>query len=432
MPNSLNNIDLRSEEVQEVLSQTPNWMIQWGSLLLLILILMVLFLSYLIKYPDVILSESSITTELPPEKVYSKIDEKIEVILVNDGDIVKKNTPLAILKNNANYKDVLFLKSIVDTISLNNKFFSFPSEKLPILFLGDISADYALFENSYSEYLLNKQLQPFSNETVANISSLSELKQRLQSALSQKEINSKELLLQRKDLERLKKIFERGVISEQEFENKKLEILKAERSYAAMSASISQIREAIGTMKKNSKGNLINETKENIKLFKNVIQSFNQLKKSIKNWELLYVLKSNIDGRVTFLNYWSTTQSVSAGDLIFSIIPSKNTRYVGKLQAPSRNSGKIKVGQKVNIKLENYPETEFGVLQGVVNKVSLLPNQDHLYLIDVSLPDKLITSYQKEIDFKQEMKGSAEIITEDLRLIERFFYQFKKIIHSKT
>jgi len=44
-----------------------------------------------------------------------------------------------------------------------------------------------------------------------------------------------------------------------------------------------------------------------------------------------------------------------------------------------------------------------------------------------NLPKTLITSYNKEIEFKQEMQGVAEIITEDLRLIERVFYQFKKI-----
>jgi hypothetical protein len=38
------------------------------------------------------------------------------------------------------------------------------------------------------------------------------------------------------------------------------------------------------------------------------------------------------------------------------------------------------------------------------------------------------TSYDKTIDFKHEMLGSADIITEDLRLIERFFYQLRKAV----
>ena len=63
-----------------------------------------------------------------------------------------------------------------------------------------------------------------------------------------------------------------------------------------------------------------------------------------------------------------------------------------------------------------------------MNTVSEISNKEGLYIVDVTLPEKLITSYNKEIIFKQEMRGTAEIITEDLRLIERFFYQFKKIV----
>jgi hypothetical protein len=163
-------------------------------------------------------------------------------------------------------------------------------------------------------------------------------------------------------------------------------------------------------------------------LLKSVIQSFNQLKKSIKDWERLYVLKSNINVNVSFLNYWNTNQTVNQGDLVFTIIPSENSSFIAKLKTPAQNSGKIKLGQNVNIKIENYPDTEFGVLNGTVKNISRIPDAEGLYIVDVELPSKLITSYKKEIDFKQEMRGTAEIITEELRLIERFFYQFREII----
>jgi hypothetical protein len=163
-------------------------------------------------------------------------------------------------------------------------------------------------------------------------------------------------------------------------------------------------------------------------LLKNVIQSFNQLKRAARDWENLYVLRSNINGSVSFLNYWNTNQTVNQADLVFTIIPEENSAFVAKLKTPAQNSGKIKSGQKVNIKLENYPDTEFGTLNGLVKNISLIPDSEGLYIVNVALPIKLITSYNKVIDFKQEMKGSAEIITEDLRLIERFFYQFKQVV----
>ena len=162
-------------------------------------------------------------------------------------------------------------------------------------------------------------------------------------------------------------------------------------------------------------------------LLKGVIQSFNQLKKAIRDWEYRYVLQSNIEGKVSFLNVWNTNQTVNQGDLVFTIIPKESSSFVAKLKTPVQNSGKIKTGQGVNIKLLNYPDSEFGVLQGHIKNISLIPNNEGLYVIDVELPKKLITSHKKEIEFRQEMQGIAEIITEDLRLIERFFYQLKDV-----
>ncbi|MBQ4821102.1 HlyD family efflux transporter periplasmic adaptor subunit [Aquimarina sp. MMG016] len=428
MPDNLDDIQLRSEEVQEILTRVPHWMIRWGNVLILVLVLMLLFLSWLVKYPDVIPAEAMITTQIPPQKEYARVSGKIESILVEDGQIVSKATPLAILENNANYLDVFSLKSIIDTIPVNSKSFSFPIEKIPLLFLGDIETDYALFENSYSEYLLNKELKPFFNEAIANEVSISELNRRYQTAKAQKNLRSTELKIKKKDFERHKILYEKGSISQQEFDNKELEYLQAKSSYENNNVTLSQIKENISNATKTSRGTEINKQKEDINLRKRVLQSFDQLKKSIKDWELQYVLKSDMEGRVSFLNYRTKNQSVTAGDVVFVIIPVEESSYIARIKAPSQNSGKIKIGQTANIKLENFPDNEFGTLKGVVKHISLFPDKDGLYLIDVALPEKLITSYNKEIPFKQEMRGMVEIITEDLRLIERFFYQFRTLM----
>jgi len=424
----IEELELRSEEVQEILTQVPHWMIRWGNVLFLLLILMLFSISWFVKYPDIISSEALITTEIPPQKEYAKITGKITDFLIEDNATVINNQPLAILENTANYNNVFYLKSIIDTIKINNKSFYFPIDSLPILFLGDIESQYALFENSYLQYQLNKELQPFSNEATANRYSISELNRRLSNLKSQKEINQTELNFKSRDLERTKSLFEKGIIAAQDYENKQLEYAQAERNYKNFESSISQIREAISNAHRASKGTQINRIKEDMSLLKNVIQSFNQLKKVIKDWEYRYVLASDINGKVSFSNFWIKNQTVTQGDLVFTIIPSENSSFIAKLKTPARNSGKIKIGQTVNIKLENYPDTEFGTLKGTVKNISIIPNKDGLYLIDVTLPEKLVTSYNKEIDFKQEMRGTAEIITEDLRLIERFFYQFKKVL----
>lgn len=423
----LDKIELRSEEVQEILTKVPHWMIRYGNVVLLCLILLLLFISWFVKYPDVIPSDAVITTSIPPQKEYANASGKLDALLVEDNELVSINQPLAVIENSANYEDIYYLKKITDSIKFDKSNFIFPIDSLPILFLGDIESQFALFENNYIQYLLNKKLKPYDNESLANRYSLSELYIRLKSLNAQKDLNKTELEIKSKELQRNQQLFKKGVISAQDFESKQLEFAQAERNSKNFETSISQLKESISNARKTKKGTEITQTREELLLLKNSIQAFVQLKKSINDWENTYVLKSAINGQVSFLNYYNTNQTVNAGDLVFTIIPSKNSSYIAKLKTPSQNSGKIKIGQNVNLKIDNYPDAEFGVLNGTVKNISAIPDQDGLYYVDVILPDKLITSYNKEIDFKQEMTGKAEIITEDLRLIERFFYQLRGI-----
>ena len=150
----------------------------------------------------------------------------------------------------------------------------------------------------------------------------------------------------------------------------------------------------------------------------------------LKEWEHKYLFKSKTIGKVSFMKIWNENQTIQSGDLIFTIIPKNHSAYVGGALAPALNSGKIQIGQKVNLKLSSYPENEYGVLIGEVKHISLVPNSQGLYWIDINLPEKLITTFGKEIEFKQEMQGTAEIITKDLRLIERVFYQVNQLLNQ--
>ncbi len=424
------NIELRSEEVQEILSNVPHWMIRWGSMLFFVLIVLILMISYLVKYPDTIETEANITTQIPPQKEFAQITGKLDSIYISENQEVLKNTILAVIENPAETKDVYYLKSIIDTLNIKEEQIYFPIHEMPILLLGDVESAYSNFENSYTEYELNKTLSPFKNEAIAGKVSLNELRLRLQNMQSQYALNVSEIELKRNDLKRNKTLLDKGVISLLDYENKQLEMLNKEKELINLKASISQIREGISTANKDVKGTQITRTTTESKLRRDVAQSYSQLKKAIKDWEKLYVLKSEIAGNVSFLNYWNKNQTVNQGDLVFTIIPKYYIKYLAKVRAVAQNSGKIRVGQKVNIKLQNYPETEFGMLRGKVLSVSLTPDTEGIYLVDVSLPQKLITSYNKKIEFQQEMSGTAEIITEDLRLLERFFYQFRTLLDN--
>ncbi|MEP0265011.1 HlyD family efflux transporter periplasmic adaptor subunit [Dokdonia sp.] len=427
MPDQLEDIELRSEEVQEILTQAPNWMIQWGSALFLGLIIMLLVISWFIRYPDIIPSEAIITTQIPPQKEFAKSTGRFSAILVEDNQEVTKGQILAVIENTANYEDIYKLKSVLDTISLQNESFYFPYEKMPIFSLGNIEADYALFVNSYIVYELNREYRPFSNRAIANRISISQTRNRLENMKAQREINRKELELARKDLDRDQDLFDNGVIAATTLESSRIGFLQSERNFKSMDASISQLIEGVSSAQSTAKGTEIDGAREERTMLIGVIQSLNRLKKSIKDWELQYALTSNLEGKVSFLNFWSENQTVNTGDIVFTVIPKDGAEYIAKLKTPAQNSGKIKVGQDVIIRLSNYPDEEFGTLEGKITKMSVIADEEGMYAIDVSLPETLITTFNKEIDFQQEMRGTADIVTEDLRLIERFFYQLRNI-----
>ncbi len=418
-------IELRSEEVQEILTRVPHWMIRWGSVLVLITVLSLFFVSWLVKYPDVITTQIVITTNTPPEKLVAKVSGKIETILVEDKAIVYKNTPLGVIENSANYKDVFLLKSIVDTIDIDKN--KFPFEKLKMVQLGEVESYFAVFHKESIADYLNEKLQPYQVEGTAQSYESIQLKERLRLLESQRSSNQAELVLQKSDLDRYEGLFKKGIIATQELEKHKLTYLQVERNYKSLLSTISQLKSAINELNKNSKTTRINESKENVNLERNVIQAFYGLKKAIRDWELNYVLRSSIEGKVSFLQLWAPNQTVNAGDNVFAIIPTNESGYIGKVKAPAQNSGKIKVGQTVNIRLTNYPDREFGIIKGSIKTISLTPDKDGNLLIDTSLPNGLETSYKKQISFQQEMSGTADIVTDDLRLIERLLYQFRDV-----
>ena len=74
---------------------------------------------------------------------------------------------------------------------------------------------------------------------------------------------------------------------------------------------------------------------------------------------------------------------------------------------------------------------EYGYLKGKVKNISLMPSNEN-YIVEVELPQDMKTNYDIQLNFSQEMKGSAEIITEDLRLIQRFFNPLKSLLKHRV
>jgi len=422
-----NNLELRSEEVQEILSNPPVWIVRWGITLVFVFVCIILCLSFMIKYPDFVAAKIIVTTKQPTEKVVSRYSGQLEKIFIENRDTVKVNQKLAIIKNTANFDDVYLLISIIDTLPFNSENFEFPFKKTSYLVLGDINTSYINFQKSYTDYFLLKDLDPYTNQLGGNRVSLQELKNRLRNQTTQKKLLEQEFKLKQKDLERSKKLFDKGVISQRDYELKQLEFIQMQKSISTMAISISQMTEAISSANQTLKSTRISEQEDNTRFLRNLIQSYDLLKEAIRNWEYNYVLSSSINGVVSFQDYWGANQFVNSGSIVFSILPTDTSNLVGKLILPSQNAGKVAIGQKVFIKLDNYPYQQYGMLIGKVTNFSISPNNEGNYAVYISLPNGTKTSYNKTFSFTQELLGNAEIITEDLSVAERMFYKFKDL-----
>ena len=92
-----------------------------------------------------------------------------------------------------------------------------------------------------------------------------------------------------------------------------------------------------------------------------------------------------------------------------------------------QRSGKVRTGQKVNIKLTGYPYLEYGMVRGVITSKSLVPAGDS-YIIEITLPDGLRTLYGNDLEFTQNMQGTAEILTDSLRLLQKVVNPFRYLV----
>jgi multidrug efflux pump subunit AcrA (membrane-fusion protein) len=136
---------------------------------------------------------------------------------------------------------------------------------------------------------------------------------------------------------------------------------------------------------------------------------------------------------LSFHQIWNTYQEVKAGEEVFSIRPTSTEKISNdtatifcKTILEAQYAAKVQVGQRVVIKLAAYPFERYGILQAKVAAISPLPKEDK-FTVTLALTNGLVTNYHKTLDFKPQMQGSAEIITEDLRLLERLFYQYRAL-----
>lgn len=426
------NIEIRSEEVQEILSEPPAWLIRWGITLVFGIVLTILFLSWIMEYPDVVPGQVVLTTETPPAHMFAKSNGKVD-LLVDDLQEVKTGTILAVIKNPANTEDVLDLENNLKSIYENlysEQFDPFNIQLKTNYDLGNVQAEYSLFYRAVTNATREKKF-------IADRQAVNSAREELISAQRQRESILRNLKTKKKELGIADKLYEKEVAQISFGGSDSIQLLNTQRSklnavsaYENLQSQLLQNETAIKRSQNNLKALELNY-QDNSQVLKNAIkEAYEALENSIYRWKDQYILESPFEGTISLSKFWTDNQFIQAGEELLVVIP-KNEDIIGRLNLAIAGSGKVKTGQKVNIKLENYPSNDFGMLIGEIETISTVP-RDGFYNVKISIPQEMLSTYKKKIPFRQEMLGQADIITEDKKLFFRIFNQLREILDKAT
>lgn len=138
----MENKNLRSEEVQDILGKFPPWILRCGISFCGLFILMVLVGSMLFRYPEVVSTQMVLTSTVPIENVIAKRSGAISHLFVTDGQTVQAGDYLAVLENTATTGDVVALKTYLNNLIQSHKIDTLPSVMWK---LGNMQTTYLLF-----------------------------------------------------------------------------------------------------------------------------------------------------------------------------------------------------------------------------------------------------------------------------------------------
>ena len=433
MPNKSDNIEIRSDEVQEIIGRSPSWLLRSGLTVILIFVLFLVLGSWLFHYPDIIRARIIVLSENPPAYIVARTTGKIDQLFVQDKDTVKKDQLIAVLENTANHEDVIRLeKKLQDVdaffITFDTTYFK---QINPDFRVGDIQADFSSFLRLYNNYISFVRLN-FYPQKIASLEEQKHMQKIYYDRLwTQRQILEHEYQIAYEQFKRDSGLYVREVLSLVDYKASESALLQKKYAFNGSRTNLAQTQKEIIQLQQDIIGAQKEFEDQKRKLQTELIESLNVLKSRLEYWNKAFVLRTPISGQVTFTDYWSKNQQVKSDDIVFTIVPEKDSKIIGRVHLPLRGAGKVRPGQMVNIRFDNFPYMEYGMVRGKVKSISLVPSNDN-YIAEIDVPQELITNYNLKLSFSQEMKGDAEIVTDDLRLIQRFFNPIKSLLKEKV
>ena len=418
--------DKRSEEVADIIDRMPTGWTKLVVAIIMVIIVTMVTLGCVIKYPDTVTGQISITGEIAPVRLISSASGRLQLLIDNNTE-VREGTCIGYIETGAEYKDILSLDSLCRVMPEIGTKIDFPDK----LELGSLSIYYNDFVLSYIKYDQLRETKVYDNmrKTLRN------------QQLSNKQVSKnlkKEIDLNNEVLTNLHKqyasdsiLHKSGAISDEELSQQYNSLLSSKQSDIELRSTELVKQSEMKSIDIELAKVDVTVMEELTSSFNTMLAKYNILVNQIRQWKEQYLFISPIDGRLQYQGFWRNNTFIGASSEVFSISPVKN-RMIGELLIPAGGAGKVKVGQDVNVKLADYPYNEYGYVRGKVETLSTLTHNIEstegiakAYLATVSFPQGLKSNYGKRLQLNFESVGVGEIITEKRRLIQRLFDNLK-------
>lgn len=427
-----NSFSEHGNEIDEIISKKPPFIVTWGTTCFLILLLLMLMVSWFIQYPDIVTAKAKLSSLNAPKPIVSRTDGQLTRLSVKEGDFVKKDQIIGYVESTGNADTIIYLLGILD--SLQNALNENRSELIKNFFsdaliksqkeLGELQQPYQAFIQSFvlfksylqsGFYLQKKQLLKTDMENLHRLN---------KNLYQQKKLQEQDLALSEETFKASKQLREENVIAPLDYRNESSKLISKQMNIPSITSSILN-NEAQQNAKKEEIMELNNEIEQQKSIF---IQSLNTFISQINEWKKKYLLIAPTDGRIAFSDFIQERQQLHTNQTICYVNPD-NSKYYAEIYIPQFNLGKIKKGQRVLLKFSSYPFEQYGSLYGNINFISTIPT-DSGYLSKVILTNGLITNYNRTIQYREGLVAEGEIITENMRLPERLFNSMRKIIEK--
>ena len=423
------NLKIRSEEMQDILGQVPQWIVRYGTIIIFIVLMILICGSAILKYPDIITARVVLTTENPPADLTANVSAKIKRILVEDKEMVDSNQVLVILESAAEYEDINKLAGMLGeqfTVDI-----LIESDFTNDFRLGSVQDAYANLQKKIDEYNSYVNLDYYKRKMKSIQSELKQYNLFLLRLKEQEEVLEREYSIADKQYQRDSLLFIQQVLSSSQLEKSETSRLNKLFNLKETQTELAAARIEVSDLEQEQLELELKLEESGRTHLQSIREGYEKLKGQISLWMNLYVLRSPFYGQVTFTKFWSDNQYVNSGETVMTVLPDEQGSIVGKTELSAIGVGKIKEGHRVIIKFDNYPYLEFGTIAGTVSSISLVPNNDY-YSAEIAIDSNLlVTNYNIRLNFQQNMPGNAEIITEERSLLLRIIEPFKSAINRQ-